>query len=116
MGLDVVEIVVRTEEVFSIDLPDDECAQVSTVGDLYRLVLRMLSLPYLPSSEIEVDSANGRSGRDRSKIRSLGLALWTPPDAWQTVKGIIEHQLQIERDEIRESANLFAISAVIEQL
>jgi acyl carrier protein len=39
MGLDTVEIVLRTEETFNIDLPDEECSKVITVGDLYRLVL-----------------------------------------------------------------------------
>ena len=46
MGLDTVEIVLRTEETFNVDLPDDECGMVVTVGDLYRLVLSELELPY----------------------------------------------------------------------
>ena len=44
MGLDAVEIILRTEEVFAVDLPDSECAKVSTVGDLYRLLLQKLTL------------------------------------------------------------------------
>lgn len=39
MGLDFVEIVMRIEEEFSIDLPDAELGSVLTVGDLYELVL-----------------------------------------------------------------------------
>lgn len=42
MGLDTVEIVLRSEEVFAIDLPDRECALIVTVGDLYRLILDKL--------------------------------------------------------------------------
>ena len=55
MGLDTVELVLRTEEVFGISLPDEECEQIVTVGDLYRLVLTKLNLPYIPSREIETN-------------------------------------------------------------
>lgn len=39
MGLDAVELVIRIEETFSIDLPDEELSSIRTVGDLYELVL-----------------------------------------------------------------------------
>jgi hypothetical protein len=42
MGLDTVELVMRIEEEFSIDLPDWELSSVRTVGDLYALVLSNL--------------------------------------------------------------------------
>jgi len=42
MGLDTVEIVMRIEEEFAIDLPDAELEQVRTVGDLHELVLSKL--------------------------------------------------------------------------
>jgi acyl carrier protein len=42
MGLDSVELVMRIEEEFSIDLPDDEISGVRTVGDLYEVVLSKL--------------------------------------------------------------------------
>jgi hypothetical protein len=42
MGLDTVEIVMRIEEEFSIDLPDAELGSVITVGDLYNIVLSKL--------------------------------------------------------------------------
>jgi acyl carrier protein len=47
MGLDFVELVLRTEEVFAIDLPDKECELVCTVGDLYKLILEKLELSYV---------------------------------------------------------------------
>jgi len=42
MGLDGVELLMRIEEEFSIDLPDDEVSSVRTVGDLYEVVLSKL--------------------------------------------------------------------------
>jgi acyl carrier protein len=44
MGLDAVELVMRTEDEFGITLADDEAGSVKTVGDLYQLVLSKLDL------------------------------------------------------------------------
>jgi acyl carrier protein len=100
MGLDVVEIVLRTEEVFGVDLPDDECERVITVGDLYHLVLDKVALPYIPAIEIE----GGALGQARSKLHFSGLHEWSSPDVWLTLKAIIEDQLQVNSAEITESA------------
>jgi len=100
MGLDTVEIVLRTEETFNVDLPDDECSRVVKVGDLYRLVLTKLELPYLASTEIEGTG----NGRDRSHMRVPGPFSWTTPDVWLTLRGIILDQLQVEADDVKEEA------------
>jgi len=42
MGLDIVEMVMATEEEFSIELPDEELEKIRTVGELYELVLLKL--------------------------------------------------------------------------
>jgi acyl carrier protein len=101
MGLDAVEIVLRTEETFAIDLPDSECARIITVGDLYRLVLEKLNLPYVPVSEIE----SRGNGHDRSRIRLSSIVPWTTSDVWVTLKALIQDQLQVDMDDIRESAS-----------
>jgi hypothetical protein len=44
MGLDSVELILRTEEEFSIVISDDEAAEVRTVGDFYKLVLSKLEV------------------------------------------------------------------------
>jgi hypothetical protein len=49
MGLDAVEIILRTEELFAIEISDDEAAVVRTVGDLYQLICAKLSVPPLES-------------------------------------------------------------------
>jgi acyl carrier protein len=99
VGLDFVERVMRTEEVFSVELPDEECQLILTVGDLYRLVVDKLELPYVPSSEIELHSV----GMARSS-KSMQLSAWTSPDVWLTVKGVVREELGIEPSSIRESA------------
>ena len=48
MGLDAVEIVLRTEEFFVITIQDEEAAAVRTVGDFYLLICAKLDvLPLL---------------------------------------------------------------------
>ncbi len=93
MGLDTVEIILETERRFAIDLPDAECARVSTVGDLYGLVLRKLKLPYLPAVEVESHGCV-RHGSF--------LSTWEAPDVWCTLRAVIVEQLQVEADEVKE--------------
>ena len=100
MGLDIVELIMRTEEVFSIDLPDSECESVRTVGDLYRLVLDKLSLPYMASLEIETKSL----GVVTPLSKALHLVSWTTPDVWRTLTLIIQEQLGIDTTRITEAA------------
>ena len=99
MGLDLVEIVLQTEETFNLDLPDDECEQIRTVGDLYRLVLSKLQLPYVPGSDIETAG----SGRSRSQLGSSSDS-WSPPDVWLTVKAIVVEQQQVDEEDVKEEA------------
>ena len=104
MGLDAVEIILRTEEVFAVSLPDGECAKVSTVGELYRLLLEKLQLPYLPPNDIENAAGPARAVVDRSRLQFPSIKPWDPPDVWITLKAIIRDQLQVPDDDIREDA------------
>ena len=97
--MDLVETVIRVEETFAIDLPNDECSLIRTVGDLFRLTLQKLKLPYSPA-----DGETGSEGCDYSHRRFPNLTQWTTPDVWATLRGIICDQLQVERGEVRESA------------
>jgi acyl carrier protein len=103
LGLDAVEIILRTEEVFAVDLPDSECSKVSTVGDLYRLVLEKLNLPYVSPNDIE-NPDRPAAGYNRSRLQFASLKPWDTPDAWVTLKAIIQDQLQVTDDDINESA------------
>jgi acyl carrier protein len=100
MGLDVVEVVLQTEETFAITISDAHAAEIQTVGDLYRTVLRQLGLPYLPSVE-----ALTRKGRDRSQRNRLPGETWAVEDIWPTVKAIVVNQLQVREDEVCENAH-----------
>jgi hypothetical protein len=42
MGMDAVELILRTEDEFSISISDDEAASAFTVGGLYDLILSKL--------------------------------------------------------------------------
>lgn len=48
MGLDTVELVLSVEQVFDIELPDEEAEKIDTVGKLHQYVvseLRRLNRP-----------------------------------------------------------------------
>lgn len=100
MGLDLVELVPRTEEVFGVDLPDEECQLIRTVGDLYRLTLEKLALPYERSDEIE----SNYLGRTRPLGSGIPTSPWTAADTWLTLKALIREQLGTEPSAIKESA------------
>jgi acyl carrier protein len=81
MGLDTVEIVLRVEETFAVDLPDDELGSVATVGDLYRLLLSRLDGSYaclssrafyrVRKSMVEVLGVSRRSIRPSTELESV---------------------------------------------
>lgn len=48
MGLDYVELIMRTEKEFGIVISDAECGEISTVGDLYRCVCNKVALSTRP--------------------------------------------------------------------
>ena len=55
MGLDAVEIVLRTEEVFTIAISDDETGSVRTVGDFYTVICEKLGLAPLQAPVTSAD-------------------------------------------------------------
>jgi acyl carrier protein len=106
MSLDTVELVERVEMTFGLDLPNDDWEKIRTVGDIYLLVLKSLKLPYIAASEVERIESSVPAGRDRSRVGSLVLQSWATPDVWVTLKNVIWDQLQVDPDDIKESASL----------
>ena len=52
MGLDAVELILRTEDEFGITIADDEAETASTVGRLYEIILSKLDLtPRVPHQQ-----------------------------------------------------------------
>jgi acyl carrier protein len=49
LGLDAVEIILRAEELFAIDIGDEEAAKVETVGQFYELICSKLHVSLLQS-------------------------------------------------------------------
>jgi acyl carrier protein len=96
MALDVVEIVMRTEEVFGINIDETDAGKISTVGDLYEAVCNQLDAsPNSDSGGFALVSAR-RDG-------SLGVqTLDHPPDEiWVKLVAIISDQLQVNPEEVR---------------
>lgn len=44
MGLDGVEIILRVEELFGIEIGDEDAAKVETVGEFYELICSKLNV------------------------------------------------------------------------
>jgi acyl carrier protein len=102
MGMDSVEMILKTEEVFCIELPDEECGRVIHVGDLYRLVLSKLAMA---DARIESTEPMTKVGRSRLEDRYPALLPWTREDVWATLVAIIQDQLQVNIEEIVERAS-----------
>ena len=103
------------EEVFGISLPDEECARIVTVGDLYRAVVSKPSLAYVPSSIAEQDSSitSRWTPPERRFLRKTvelpispdpAVVPWTSPEVWLTIKAIIQDQLRVGSAEVQEKS------------
>src|ERR1700743_3053531 len=114
MGLDAVEIVLRTEELFVITIEDDEAAGVRTVGDFYNLICRKMSLMPL---EFPVTSAKLPTITHKKKkllFFSTHTPLPAPPDAlpwspqsvWDVLVSVFVNQQGLKREEILYSARI----------
>jgi acyl carrier protein len=101
MGLDIVELVMRTEEVFSITIEDSDAEQVHTVGDLYELVCKLLNVSPTPNPAPFPTIDQPPPGKHDP------LSIHTPEGIWIKLVVIIHDQLQVDVDvhEIRYNAS-----------
>ena len=95
MGLDVVELVLRCEEVFDIELEDNRLEHTRTVGDLFELICAQLGLP---TSQTSPATLTGPTSPHRSSKP------WARETAWATLVGICTDQLQVDEDKITYTA------------
>lgn len=80
MGLDVVELVMAVEEEFSIEVNDEEAAQLATCGSLADYVVKQL--------------------RARGDTR-------TQDEVWTRLKDLIVEQLGVKADEVKREAKFY---------
>jgi acyl carrier protein len=99
MGLDIVEIVMRTEETFGITIPNDSAEQATTPGKLYEFVCYELLL--LPIVERPAGTGIARS----ATLLSLEMKAWTHEEVWATLVALIADQIQVDPEEIRYDAS-----------
>jgi hypothetical protein len=108
MGLDAVEMVLRTEELFVINIGDDEAASVRTVGDFYNLICEKLDVPLLQNP---VTPANLPVVTEKEKVflflqKQTPLPAppevlpWSPQSVWDSLVAVIVDQLCLEPREV----------------
>jgi hypothetical protein len=97
MGLDIVELVIRTEEVFNITIEDSDASP--TVGALYELVCKLLNVSPTPNPE----TPNTLDQPPPSKYAPLKT--YTRDDIWIMLVTIIHDQFQVDDGDIRYNAH-----------
>ena len=96
MGLDTIELVMRCEEVFRVDLPDSDREQVNTVGDLYHLICRHLGFRGIEQPGPETGTSKLRP----QAVMNLHRIEWNAEDVWATLVAIFVGQLQVQPAEV----------------
>jgi hypothetical protein len=108
MGLDAVEIVLRTEEFFVIRIEDEEAATVRTVGDFYILICEKLKVTPLhspiTSATLPIISEKERKLLFLSKHTPLPappeVLPWSPQSVWDSLVAILVDQQCLKPEEI----------------
>jgi acyl carrier protein len=108
MGLDAVEIILRVEEFFAIDIGDDESGAVRTVGDFYELVCAKLDVPALqsPLTSEELPEVAEQARILLFLYRSTPLAPppevlpWSPQSVWDCLVAVFVDQQGLKANEI----------------
>jgi acyl carrier protein len=81
MGMEVLGIVLRLEEVFDLEIPDEEVEKWQTVGDTYLYLLESLGLDLYDAPKQEADT-------------------WTPKSLWPVLQQVIVEELRVDADRV----------------
>jgi len=100
VGLDIVELVMRCEEVFEIELREEDMERVRMVGDLYTAICKELKLTPLPNPT----TAGGQERISRASLNPHPVA-WTPEDVWATLRASVVDQLRVNEEDVVSSAH-----------
>ncbi|UWZ83284.1 acyl carrier protein [Occallatibacter riparius] len=114
MGLDGVEIILRSEELFGIDIDDKEAATVETVGDFYELICSKLLLsplqPPVTSEELPVISEEEKRfwflSRQTPSPAPPDILPWSPQSVWDCIVAIFVDQQGLRLEEIAYNARI----------
>jgi hypothetical protein len=114
MGLDSVEIVLRAEELFSIEIRDGEAETVRTVGDFYNLICTKLNVAPLQSRNTsdELPAITHHEKRFLFLTRDTPLPAptavlpWSPQSVWDCVVTIFVDQQGLKPEKITYHARI----------
>jgi acyl carrier protein len=114
MGLDSVEIILRAEELFAIDIGDEEAAKVETVGQFYELICSKLHIPPLqsPVTSEELPVITHREKVFLSLSRHTPLPApadalpWSPQSVWDCVVAVFVDQLGLSTNDVTYHARI----------
>jgi acyl carrier protein len=112
MGLDAVEIVLRTQEFFGIAIEDQEAAAVRTVGDLYRLICSKLELQALASPQTsktlpkvtEKEKAFLFLAKHSPLTPPIEVLPWSSQSVWDCLVSILIDQQGLKAQQISYTA------------
>jgi hypothetical protein len=114
MGLDAVEIILRTEGLFVISIGDDEAGAVRTVGDFYNLICAKLNLTPLPSpvTSVKLPTITHKEKKFLFLYSNTPLPAppevlpWSPQSVWDSLVAVFIDQQGIDAEEIRYHARI----------
>lgn len=114
VGLDGVEIILRTEELFVIRIDDDEAAAVSTIGNFYELICSKLGILPLQSpvtSEVlPIITHREKVFLFMSHHTPLpappNVLPWSPQSVWDCLVAVFVDQMGLKPEEIEYYARI----------
>lgn len=114
MGLDAVEIILRAEELFTIEIGDEEAANVETVGHFYELICSKLNVQPLRSpvtSEVlPVITHREKTFLFLSRQTPLPAPAevlpWSPQSVWDCVVTVFVDQQGLKAKEVTYNARI----------
>ena len=114
MGLDAVEIILRAEELFAIEIKDEEAARVETVGQFYNVICSKLQIPPLASPVtsrvLPVITRHEKMFLFLSRPTRLPAPAevlpWSPQTVWDCVVAIFVDQQGLKAEEVIYTARI----------
>jgi acyl carrier protein len=108
MGLDYVEIVLRTEEFFAITIGDDEAGAIRTVGDFYKLICAKLDVISFdsPATSTKLPTVTEKKKTLLFLYKHTPLPPpsevlpWSPQSVWDSLVAIVSDQQGLDPKEI----------------